>query len=196
MQVTRSHMVALPLGLLGCSSGTGSPAGQSGSGRHGGDPGTFAVTRSGTTKMSGGTTASAGLTSSGSRTSTSGKTGCGGESGTGGTTGAAGGTGINAPVGLPDCGVTPTLANFVLPHNPKMTYTAHSVGGQSRKYLLRCPDNDNDTHPLIWFPSIGSNKHDPSPMDQGLSTPWNPQSPWNWSTQFCSPKFWATVLKN
>jgi poly(3-hydroxybutyrate) depolymerase len=168
-------LVASCSGSSGSSQGTGgASAGSGGTPGSGGEPGTGGLVGSGGHVGSGGTTGAGGVTpGSGGRNDTGGAsggtTGSGGNLGSagaggaagslaqggragGGTGGGVGGAGVGgagvggagAPVPSAGCRNAPTLKN-----SPSTTanYNTVTVGGVSRRYILRLPANYDNTHP-------------------------------------------------
>lgn len=157
----------------GGASASGGASGTGGSSASGGATGTGGRSASGGTSASGGVSASGGITASGGAVGTGGKTspggaigsggvlgggGRGGSSGTGGrggepgagggtsSGGASGGGGAGAgAVKSAGCGKTPTLKNS--PSNSNFTQNTLSVSGKSRQYIIRWPDDYDNTKP-------------------------------------------------
>ena len=129
-------------GALTGSGGTG-PAASGGSGGSGGAAGNSSQPGTGGSSALGGTTSQPGT---GGATATGGNLGRDGGSATGG---AGGGTTSDAGPGgaVPSagCSKTPTLKNS--PSTTTFTQNTITVGGKSRQYILRWPDNYDNNHP-------------------------------------------------
>jgi poly(3-hydroxybutyrate) depolymerase len=145
----------------GGTPGSGGATGSGGAAQTGGQTGSGGSTVSGSGGAgmpgSGGATSSGGATGSGGADGTAGSgqagrggtgggavggrgggPGSGGRGGASGTGGAAGSGGSGTPMRSPGCGKAPTLTSG--------TRTIQS-GGQNRSYILRIPDNYNNSNP-------------------------------------------------
>ena len=111
------------------------------------------MTSNGGTAGSSGKGTGAGMAGLGGQGGTAGSTGKGGAGGTAGTSGGAGTAGASGgtggAVGSKGCGKMPTLKNSTGTSN--FTYNTIMSGGASRRYILRLPENYDNTeqHRLI-----------------------------------------------